>query len=138
MADIFQEFLGFSHAQRVTMGKSAAAEIVKQCADSGAEDKAIVIFLCNLTRLFVSVDRNCTQGEYELFVDVTGFDIQPQEFFNLTNNGADPEFVQYMLETVACFSEDGKKACCIFGLCICSADGEVTEAEKQMIARTLG
>ena len=137
MADIFQEFLGFSHSKRVEMGKAAAGEIVHQCQSAGAEDKDIVGFLCNLTKLFVSADRSCAQGEYELFFDVTGFNLEPQQFFDMTNNGASKDFINYMYETIACFPKDGKEACCVFGLCICSADGEVSEAEKAAIALCL-
>ena len=137
MADIFEEFLSFSHEKRVDMGKAAASEIIKECRAAGAPDSDIVAFLCNITKLFVSVDRSCAQGEYELFVDVTGFELKPQQFFDMTNKGGSADFVSYMLDTISKFSKDGREACCVFGLCICSADGEITDAEKAMIARTL-
>ena len=137
MADIFDEFLGFPRSKRVEIAKGAAGAIVEYCASQGLSEEDQVRFLCSLTKLFVSVDRSCEQAEYELFVDVTGFRLSAKEFFDLTNYGGDAEFVNAMLDVVSSMSKDGKEAVCVFGLCICSADGEVTAEEKQMIARTV-
>lgn len=137
MADIFEQFLGMSRSERVDAAKGACGEIVRFCKGEGLEDKDVINFLCALTKLFVSVDRSCQQAEYELFVDVTGFELSGKEFFEMTNYGGEREFVDAVLEVVGAMNEDGKQAVAIFGLCICSADGEVTAEEKAMIARTV-
>ena len=137
MADVFEQFLALSHGERVQAGKRAASEILGYCQSQGLNDKDSLAFFCSVTRLFVSVDRSCEQGEYDLFVDVTGFEISPQEFFELTNHGADPEFVKAMRELIASMSEEARTAVAVFGACICSADGDVNSEERRMIASIL-
>lgn len=137
MADIINDFLRLSRSERTDVAKGACADIVKYCEGQGLNDEEIIKLLCAITKLFVSVDRSCQQAEYDLFVDVTGFTLSGQEFFEMTNYGGNRDFVDAMLNIISGMSDDAKKAVAIFGLCICSADGDVTPEEKQMIARAL-
>lgn len=137
MANVFDEYKGLSRQERAERGSAAVGEIFKFCQSEGLDEQATVNFLCHLTRLFVSVDRVCSQGEYNLFVDLTGSKISTDEFFEMTNHGSGREYVRDCLDLIKSMSEDARYAVAIFGLCICSADGEVTEAEKEMILETI-
>lgn len=134
MADIFQEFLSLSHAQRVERGRVSAGFLLSQLEKEGFSDEDQLIVLASLARFFVSADRSCDEGEYKLFIDITGASLSRQEFFNLTNNGMQRDFVEKLLGFVHTLSEDGKTAAAIFGLAVCSADGEIHENEKAAVA----
>ena len=137
MADVFQKFLSLSHEERVDAARGAAAQICDFCEKQGLSNEETVSFFCNVTKLFVSVDRSCEQGEYVLFNDITGFQLSTDEFFKMTNYGSNSEFVQSMLECIKAMDEDTRYAVAVFGGCICSADGEMTDDEKRMIASVL-
>lgn len=137
MADIVSEVLKLSRSERTDVCKGAVVDIVKFCDSQGLNDEQTISFLCALTKLFVSVDRSCKQAEYDLFIDVTGFKLSTDQFFEMTNYGGNREFIESVLHLVSLMSEDAKRAVAIFGLCICSADGEVTPEERDMIARTV-
>ncbi len=137
MADVFQKFLSLSREERIDAARGAAGTICDFCSKQGLSDEDTVGFFCNVTKLFVSVDRSCEQGEYELFNAITGFKLSTDEFFNMTNYGSNAEFVQGMLECIKSMDEDTRYAVAVFGGCVCSADGEMTDAEKRMIASVL-
>lgn len=137
MEPVFEEYMNLSRRERSQRCKVAVENIVNFCYSQDLTDRETVNFLANLTKLFVSVDRVCEQAEYELFIDVTGFDLTMDDFFEITNGGAAQDFVDYVLELIKLMPEDRKSDVALFGLCMCSADREITEAERMMIFRTL-
>lgn len=137
MEDFFQMALDASHEERVSNARTACAVIIDYFERQNVQRQDIMKILCAFTRLFVSVDRSCEQGEYELFNDVTKLNLSTDQFFELTNRGTDRQFVSDVLEIISEMDDETKKAVAVFGACICSADHEITAAEKQMILRVL-
>ena len=137
MQEIFREYLNLSRRERAERAHAAAGEIVNFCGSEGLSFEESMNFLCSLTKLFVSVDRSCAQGEYDLFVEITGYEMSNDQFYEMTNYGGNQDYVQAVLELVHLMPEDVKYAVAIFGLCMCSADHEITDAEQEMIVRTI-
>ena len=135
MADVFEKFLGLSHGERVEFGKAAAGAIFQYCESQGIGQDETLTFFLSLVKLFVSADRSCDRAEYDLFCDVTGLDITTDKFFEFTNGGANSDFVSAIFEVIHAMSADAKDAVVVFGLCICSADRDVSYAEKQVLAK---
>jgi len=135
MADVFETFLGLSHGERVEYGKASAGAIIQYCKQEGLDDEQTLGFFCGLVKLFVSADRSCSRAEYDLFIDITGFDLDTDKFFEMTNGGANSDFVSAIFDVIHAMDSDAKDAVVVFGLCICSADRDVSYAEKQVLAK---
>ena len=134
MADIFQEFLGLSHSERVKRGQVGAGILLDEMEKKGFSNEDQMILFASLARFFVSADRSCDEGEYRLFIDMTGFSLSRQEFFDLTNNGLQRDFVENLLGFMHTLSEDARSAAAIFGLALASSDGHIHENEKAAVA----
>lgn len=137
MEPVFEEYMELPRRERIARAKQCASNIYNYSLEQGLTEEQSIDMLCHLTKLFVSVDRVCEQGEYDLFVSVTGADMTYDEFFELTNGGGNKDYVDAVLGVVKTMDEDLKGDVAMFGLCMCSADGDVTEAERMMIFRTL-
>ena len=104
----------------------------------GIDDDTTFNFLTNVIKLFVSADRNCTELECKLFNDVMGTSLTYEQFYNLTNGGSDPEFVQAMDELIDALPDEAKVDVCTFGLTIIAADDTITGAEQALFEKILG
>ena len=136
--DVYQQYVNHSHAQRVSVAQKAAANVLGALKDGGIDDDVTFNFLTNLIKLFVSADRNCTEGECRLFNDVMGTSLTFEQFYNLTNGGSDPAFIQMMDELIDTLPDDIKVDVCTFGLTILAADDTITGAEQALFEKILG
>ena len=136
--DVYQKYVNLDHNQRVAVAQKAAGNILGALKDSNVDDEVIFNFLTDLIKLFVSADKNCTEEECRLFNDVIGTSLSYEQFYNLTNGGSDPEFIQYMDELVDSLPEEVKVDVCTFGLTIIAADDTITGAEQALFEKILG
>ena len=93
-----------------------------------------------LWRLFVSADRRTRGDEYNLFLASIGFtkkDFSQDRFFEMTNKGADPDFVNWFVRETNKFPVDIQYAVCTIGVCIMSVDEDVNDDEVKLLERLL-
>ena len=136
--DLYQQYVNQSHSQRVAVAQKAAASVLSALKEGGIDDDTTFNFLTNVIKLFVSADRNCTELECKLFNDVLGTSLTYEQFYNLTNGGGDPSFIQAMDELIDTLPDEVKVDVCTFGLTIIAADDTITGAEQALFEKILG
>ena len=138
LRELYNEYLNHSDAERVQTAQAATAVVAKFLNEAGLSNEQSFAFFMNIVRLFVSADRNCSEEEADLFNAVMGTSLSFEQFYNLTNGGADPEFVAFMDELIDSLPEEVKVDVCTFGLTILCADGNLTGAEQAFFEKILG
>ena len=91
-------------------------------------------------KLFVSADRKTRGDEYNLFIYSVGFtkqEFSTDDFYEMTNCGTDPDFVNWMISTTKKMPRDVRFAICTIGLCILGVDEEVTPEEEALLSSLL-
>ena len=136
--ELYQQYVNQSHEQRVSVAQRAAGNVLMALKDANVEDEITFNFLTDLIKLFVSADKNCSEEECQLFNDVMGTSLSYEQFYNLTNGGSDPAFVQTMDEIIDSLPDDVKVDVCTFGLTIIAADDTITGAEQSLFEKILG
>lgn len=136
--ELYQQYVNHSHEQRVAVAQKAAANVLAALDQGGIEDEVKFSFLTNVIKLFVSADKNCTELECRLFNDVLGTSLTYEQFYNLTNGGSDPQFIQAMDELIDALPDEVKVDVCTFGLTIIAADDTITGSEQAIFERILG
>lgn len=136
--ELYQQYVDHSHEQRVAVAQKAAANVLSALEQGGVEDEVKFSFLTNVIKLFVSADKNCTELECKLFNDVLGTSLTYEQFYNLTNGGSDPQFIQAMDEIIDSLPDEVKVDVCTFGLTIIAADDTITGAEQALFEKILG
>ena len=136
--ELYQEYVNHSPAQRVSVAQKAAANVLRALQEGGIDDETRFSFLTNVIKLFVSADRNCSQEEADLFNAVMGTSLSFEQFYNLTNGGGDPKFIQAMDELIDALPDEVKVDVCVFGLTILCADDKLTGAEQVIFEHILG
>ena len=115
---------------------SNAAEVLSRAfEDRGIADDDFVEFTIYLVRLGVSADRMLTQAEYDLWHNAFRVALSPQQFHDMTNGGAAPEFIEKMDQLVDSLDEETKKAACTIVMCFIAIDGEVTDTEFDLLVK---
>ena len=136
--ELYREYVNHSPAQRVAVAQRAAANVLRALEEGGVEDEVKFGFLTNVVKLFVSADRNCSAEEADLFNAVMGTSLSFEQFYNLTNGGGDPKFIQTMDEIIDSLPDEVKVDVCTFGLTILCADDKITGAEQAVFEHILG
>lgn len=97
-------------------------------------------FSQGIWKLFVSADRRARGDEYNLFIYSIGFTEQEfsrDDFYEMTNHGSEPDFVNWMISTSKKMPRDVRFAICTIGLCILGVDEEVTPEEEALLSSLL-
>lgn len=93
-----------------------------------------------LWRLFVSADKRARGDEYNLFIYSVGFskeEFSTDAFYDMTNHGTDPQFVEWFVRETNKFPIEVQYAVCTIGVCIMSVDEEVSDEEVKLLERLL-
>ena len=135
----FQEFMQMvvdaSDEQRIALGKQALGDAIKIFIKYGLTQDQTLIFVKDLIKLFVGADGTCSKRELDLFNAITGIPLREEEFYELTNGGSDPEFVQAIDDVIDCLSVSEKAPICLFGLTILASDDELTPEEQELFTK---
>ena len=94
---VLQNLLDASDEEKQEYGSEGYNLLTMYLSQVGIEGKDFDDFILEITKLFVSADRSCHIKELFYFEHVTNKTYAPKEFYNITNGGADPSFVRYML-----------------------------------------
>ena len=123
--------------QRINMGKENLHSLMLGLKDYGFSEKEITVIVMNLTRLFVSADLSCSEPEYVFFCAVTGAKVTREYFFEMTNNGRDPKFVEDTLDFLGQFYEKEKIAALMYGVALMCSDRKVHLDEETLVEAIL-
>ena len=137
LENLFKQTFNLSPKDKVMVARGALGEISKYLDSIGCTSEQISALIINATRLFVSADRRTVNDEFAIFKAITEAKIDANYFYNMTNNGADPEFVEATLDLVKTFSHDARVAVLSYGLMIMSADDSIDYKETAIVKRFL-
>jgi len=122
---------------RVELAKDCVLKMCDGFARLGMNEEQMSEKICDVIRLFVSADRRCSPQEFELINAIYEFDMTYQEFYDLTNGGAQVEFIMAMDHYIDSLEKSLKSHIGMFGLCLLASDGEVTHVERALLKRIL-
>ena len=135
LEQIIDEILEMDIAERVAFGRTALQRFIKGLHAGGLDNDHINRAISNFTKLFVSADRSCHGDEYSYFKAITGVDMSPTDFFKLTNNGADPKFIEACMQFVNILHANDRMAVALYGAALLACDEKVTDNEKELLAK---
>ena len=135
--EIMQEVVNLDFNEKVILGKNALSDIISTLKKHDISDDNKASFIFALIKLFVSADKRCSEVERKLVNAIADLDISYDDFYEFTNNGADPKFVEEFDDLIDTLNDEEKNSICIFGLCILSADDTITAAEQQLFLKIL-
>ena len=140
LRNIYQTYLDAPAADRIEIAKQSFGVVAHFCQEQGLSDEDGLNFILNCIRLFVSADRKCSETEYRLFLDMTGMSedqFTVENFYEMTNGGSDPEFINALDEVIDSMDDDAKLALCQLGLAFLSSDGQLTSTEIAIFEKIL-
>ena len=125
-----------SPEDRVLGARKSLDVFVTGCKAEGIDDDAISNLIIGIVRLFVSADSSCHGAEFSFFKAVTGIeDISEDQFYDMTNCGKDPDFVELMVKGIKSFDIETRSAAILFGVAFLTADLELTDEELELIEK---
>lgn len=137
LQEVYQQYLDMDNSSRVSIAKKCAGELISFARGRGMSDKDIVTLIVSLFKLFVSGDKHTARAEHDFFLASTGLNVSYEEFFSVTDYGANSDFVASMDNLIDSMPQDIKNQTLIFGLCILACDGKLTVSEQQLLNRLL-
>lgn len=133
--ELMQEVVNASDRERIALGKEALYNTISVLKNHGLKDDDGSKFIMSIIKVFVSADRRCSQAEYDLIRAITEIDFSEDEFYEISNGGADAEFVRAFDETIDCLEPEEKAHICLFGLTILASDEKMTKEEQDLFTR---
>lgn len=94
-------------------------------------------FLLYSIGMFVAADGNLSRGELELFNGIYNVNANADQVAELFGRCQDPNFVNTLDELIDSMPDDAKIALCSVGLCVLTADGQLTKEEVELFAKIL-
>ena len=137
LKELMQQVLDLDEAGRLKLAGSSLTTMYEELEKCGVTGDKAGSFVIACIKTFVSADRSCSMEEYQFIKKLYNLDMSYDEFFDMTNHGADDDYVTWFDEMIDSFTEDGKYAVCTFGLCILTTDGTLTVEEQKLFARIL-
>ncbi len=134
---LMQQIVNLDFDARVEKGRKAVDGIIAVLNKQKLNPDQQKFFIESLAKLFVSADHKCSQAEYKLYVHILKKDISYEEFFEITNHGADSKFVENLDSIIDQLSGEEKTPICIFGLCLLASDDKITVEEQKLFNRIL-
>lgn len=135
--DFLSNTLRLSPRDKVIIAQESLRKIIDYAKSLDADKEDIGDLILNFTRLFVSSDRSLVQDEYDFFKAVTSFEVSPERFYDLTNNGADPEFIEASLKFIAQLPSEVREAVLTYGIMVMACDDNINYQESDLIKRIL-
>lgn len=137
LQEIYQQYLDMDDSKRMNIAKNCAGEFITYAEGQGLSQDDIVALIVNLFKLFVSGDKHTANAEHEFFNATTGLSVSYDDFFKMTDYGANESFVASMDRLIDSMPQDVKNSTLIFGLCVMACDGRLTVSEQQLLNRLL-
>ena len=139
LRNLYVQFVNHSEEERVALARDAAGAVFSFLATTSLSKEEQLDFFVKCVALFVSADRLCSESEYKLFKAIfDDVDFTYEEFFNLTNGGADPNFVEALDELIDSMPAEAKTALCVLGLTFLASDDNLTPDEPRLFEKIIG
>lgn len=135
--DFLQNFVNLSTGEKITIGRSALSELATCFEKGGLDDETITMFILSTLSIFVSADNTCTYEEYEMFKELTNYNIEEEDFYTLCKRGREPEMVESFNQMFHNLSNDDKWNILLVGLSIISSDNEINIEEQQLLKKLI-
>lgn len=132
-----QEIVDLSDEQKYELGKDSLNRFLNGLVKGGIPKEKLQDIVIGFVRFFVSADRSCTTGEYNFFKAVTGINLSPDEFFDITNGGAAEDYQKAAYDFAAILNHEDRIALVVFGAALLSSDDTITGEEATMLDRLL-
>ena len=137
LKQVIDDAVSLSVIERTGIANEALGRIIAALKEADNSTETISEFIIAITKLFVSADKSCDQEEYELFCNATGIPFTADEFYALTDYGANEEFVSNLLRVIAPLTPDVRNAICVYGIMLLSSDRKVNSQEVKIMERVL-
>ena len=134
---LIDSILQLSKEERIELGKKALSEFKEGLKGANVPKEKFNGVILAFTKYFVSIDRKCSLGEYEMFTAITGMNLSKERFYRETNGGADPDFRETCFYFACVLEENEKEALVTFGVIIVTSDGNITEEEYTELEKLL-
>ena len=111
-------------------------DLITYLENHNVSSDGVVACITDLFKLFVSADRKTRDGEYALFLLLTGLNqnnFSSDDFYNATNGGASFDFVSKMKSFIKSLPDDIRFAVGYLGVAIFSADRHIDENEISLL-----
>ena len=133
LRDFLQSIIDLEFEEKVELGRDALASILNNLPSYNVSEENISAFAFAATKLFVSADLDCNQSEYDFFRAVTGIDIEPRDFYDLTNEGRDKQFVSDFMDLIKELTYEDRKHLIMYGVALLSCDNVLKVDEIKLI-----
>ena len=128
MTKLLKDVVNSSFGELIDLGTKCLNNAHKYLDDDELEN-----FTWAVAKAFISADGECTRKEFELFRAITGYDGSTDYFYNMTNNGRDPDFLNTLYKALNVIDYDAKRKLLLFGIIITAADGTISSDEIALI-----
>ena len=141
MGTKFDDFLAHSinlkPEEKISIARGAINVINDNLDKMGCDDDNKAQFILNLTKLFISADKELNGTEYSFFKAVTGTSASFDEFYEATNQGSDPKFVDATIDILQKLGSETAEAAFSYGMMIMSCDIKFDYRESELVRRIL-
>ena len=134
---LLQEVFATEGEDRVAFAKEQYAIVLNEFRKLGLEKENMGAITLEIVRLFVRIDKRTSYEEYSFLSDLFGLDLSYDEFRTKMHKSQGDGYREVMESMVKQFSRKGKKAFCLFGLCIIESDETMDTAEHSLIEHIL-
>lgn len=114
---------------------SALMNLKEGLIEGGIRPDDIPSVIADFTKLLVSADQVCNDQEYEFFKAVTGAELTSDEFYTLTNGGADDDFVEDAFGLIDILDEHDREALVCYAAALLSYDKSFKVSEFKLLDR---
>ena len=123
--------------QKLLMGRNSLVLLKRGLEEGGISRSNIPNVIKMFTRLLVSADRTCAEEEYQFFLNVTGMQMTRDEFYEMTNGGADKEFIEGAFELIDILDEADRTALVCYAAALLSCDNSFKVSEFSLLDRIM-
>lgn len=130
---MLQEVFATEGAERVEFAKNQFAIVLNEFRKLGLEKENMGAITLEIVRLFVRVDKRTSYEEFTFLSELFGLDLSFDEFRAKMHKAQGDEYRETLESMVKQFSRKGKRAFCLFGLCIIESDEIMDTPERTLI-----
>ena len=135
LQDLFNAYANLNNQERFEAGRKAFERLGVALSKLGYSAEEIASLACSLVRLAAGADKYGSEEEFNLFVKVTGIELDKFEFYAMVKHANSEGYVAPMDQIVDALNPEAKAAALDFVAFFFSADHELSEAEKALFKR---
>lgn len=137
LEELYENAVSMPRMKRIEVAGVSGNELLKYMKGRGLDDEASFKFIMYLVALFAGADGEIDDAEVDLFNYITDAGVSRKDLQEGLQGLFVEEFVASMDDLIDRMPEDQKGNCCLFGLAFVSADGRISEREKEVFERIL-